>query len=115
MNTINVNVGVNIYKIKATLPLLYAKHGEALIRCAHEMGAYIETAGKSRCPVDTGHLRDSIQAVPSPTGVVVGASADYAAIVHERPGAGSHYLSIPAIEAYNIYFKQLYRTLTGGV
>lgn len=56
-------------------------------------------ASQDVCPVRTGNLRDSCEVEMSSDGGSVTYTADYAAIVHERPSGQSKFLENPANDA----------------
>lgn len=73
---------------------------------------------KDKCPVDTGNLRDSGYVEKTQNGYTVGFSADYAAIVHEKPdgwqkSGETQFLSKAVKEVCGAEYELLKRRLLG--
>lgn len=89
--------------LRNDFPKLVAGVPTAVGRAVAETMVEVETGAKSRCPVDTGNLRNSITGqMQSPTAAVVGTGpqAPYGVYVHEgaRGRAGRPFLR-QAVEA----------------
>lgn len=75
-------------------------------------------AKTSTCPEDTGRLRASIRIDKVANGFDISANTPYALKVHETPAnykkGGTHYLSRPAVTAYNKFYKDIKREVFSG-